>query len=72
MKIKMTWKDPDAVTTGIEMAMAENGTKAYDRNLGGWNKEAQAIFDELDKLKIGEYICLDYDTDTKEVKFVPY
>jgi hypothetical protein len=70
MKILMTWKDPDAVPTGIAEVVAQR-RKADGLHVGNlyfevWKDPQYAeLGAALDKAGIGEYLTIEYDTDTK-------
>lgn len=65
MKILMTWKDP-----GYLFELDEVEGYKYDRTTHKWPEVTEALHRDLAAAGIGEYVTLEYDTDTKQVRVV--
>ena len=71
MKFRATWKDPDAIAVGLEVALGnKHPTFSYRELMELGTKE----LDKADEKGIhipGEYITLEIDTDTGSVTYIP-
>jgi len=62
MKIKLTFKSPDAVSDGILDAGISQRTNP---------DEYDELYEQLSEwVRYGEYIDVEYDTETKEMKIL--
>lgn len=76
MKFTVTFKTPDAISTGIEAAMTEANVpfyKGYDDS-PEQEKRAQVIADAESVMEqfvtYSEYITVEFDTETMEAKVI--
>ena len=61
MKILITFKWPDAVSTGL-----------VDAGINPWLPEYDELYREISVwVRSGEYIDVEYDTETKQMSVVP-
>lgn len=76
MKFTVTFKTPDAVSTGIEAAMTKAEVPFYKVNDDSpeQEKRAQIIADAESVMKqfvtYSEYITVEFDTETMEAKVI--
>lgn len=60
MKIRLTFKSPDAVSEGLA-----------DAGMNPWLPEYDELYSELAEfIRYGEYIDVEYDTETKQMSVV--
>lgn len=68
MRIRMVWKDPEAIGPGIDRALkAWNDQMIPPREAKEVRKKYESIYDELVGLGFGEFMMIEYDTESGEL-----